>query len=161
MDLELSDHCHISGRHDYSNTKSRGPKVRSDVQTSYRTKTEVHKFFCCLTRSAIQMTPHERHGVSNHWQLLCLLNNLFKPYSKTTSKVCITGPLWGDDFPHKRPVSRKCFHVILLSWLYFGVCTSMLNSFNSEIPFPLTQQAPDTRHFVHFCLWNMQCYYKS
>ena len=35
-----------------------------------------------------------RHGVSNHLQLDCLFNNLFRPTSKKTSKLCFSYPLW-------------------------------------------------------------------
>ena len=39
---------------------------------------------------------HEHHGISNHWQLDCLSNSLFRITSQKTSKLCITDPLWGE-----------------------------------------------------------------
>ena len=36
---------------------------------------------------------HERHGISHHWQLNCLLNSLLRLITNETSKVCITGSL--------------------------------------------------------------------
>ena len=62
----------------------------------------------------------ERDGVSNHRRLDCLLNRLFRRRSKKTSKLRITGlwegnPRWLVDFPHKRPVTRKCFHLMTTS----------------------------------------------
>ena len=37
----------------------------------------------------ITVTSHERHGVSNHWQLHCLFNNSFRLIAKKTSKLHI------------------------------------------------------------------------
>ena len=39
---------------------------------------------------------HERYGTSNHQQFNCLPNRLSRAASKTTSKLGITGPLWGE-----------------------------------------------------------------
>ena len=39
----------------------------------------------------MRVTSHERHGVSNHWQLDYSANNLFKRIWNATSKPCITG----------------------------------------------------------------------
>ena len=42
----------------------------------------------------ITMTSHEHLSFSNHRQLHCLFNRLFKLTSRKTSKFCITSPLW-------------------------------------------------------------------
>ena len=42
----------------------------------------------------IKMTSHEPHIFSDHRQLDCLFNNLFKLTLKKTSKLRISGPLW-------------------------------------------------------------------
>ena len=39
---------------------------------------------------------HEGHGISSHQHLDCLLNNLTWLTRKRTSKLHITGPLWGE-----------------------------------------------------------------
>ena len=64
-----------------------------------------------LVRYCITSTLHKGHGISNH-----------QPANiKQTSKLCITGPLWGNPpvtggFPHKGPVIWHCFHVMRSSW---------------------------------------------
>ena len=40
----------------------------------------------------LQWRHNERHGVSNHRQLHCLINRMLR----RTSKLCVTGPLSGD-----------------------------------------------------------------
>ena len=55
---------------------------------------------------------HMIHGVSNHWQLSCLFNHLFRHRSKKTSKCRVTGLCEGNlpataGFPHKWPVTWK------------------------------------------------------
>ena len=64
------------------------------------------------------VTLHWRHndhdGVSNHQPHGCLLNRLFRPRSKKTSKLCVTGLCAGNsrgpvNSPHKWPVTRKMF----------------------------------------------------
>ena len=72
-------------------------------------------------------TLHWRHngrdGVSNHQRHDCLLNGLFRRRSNNTSKLCVTG-LWEGsspgpvNYPHRWPVTRKCFHLITSSWFY-------------------------------------------
>ena len=44
----------------------------------------------------IIMTSQKRYGISNHWHLDCLLNNLFGLSRGETSKIRDTVPLWGD-----------------------------------------------------------------
>ena len=62
----------------------------------------------------ITMTPHDRHYVSNHRQLNCLLNSLFRYTWKThqSSELLALGWTGTVDFPHKSPVTRKCGHII-------------------------------------------------
>ena len=64
------------------------------------------------------ITLHWRHndydGVSNHHPNGCLLNRLFTPRSKKTSKLRVTGLCVGNspgpvNSPHKGPVTRKMF----------------------------------------------------
>ena len=61
---------------------------------------------------------HEQHGNSDHWQLHSLCNSLSRLTSMKTSKLCITGPLWGEPtggFPllkasNSESVSMLCHH---------------------------------------------------
>ena len=55
-----------------------------------------------------------RDGVSNHQPHHCLFNRLFRRRSKKTSKLCVTGLVWGIhrwpmNSSHKWPVTRKMF----------------------------------------------------
>ena len=72
-------------------------------------------------RQCITVRLQERHGISNNWQLDCLLNSLFRVGTQKQSKLRITGPLWGEwvDFTHKRPVMWK-----VLPWEMRGIMTS-------------------------------------
>ena len=63
---------------------------------------------------------NERDGVPNHWRLYCLLHRLFGRRSKKTCKIRATGLCEGNPpgtsgSPHKGPVTRKCFHSMMLS----------------------------------------------
>ena len=55
--------------------------------------------------------PHNDHdGVSNHQPHGCLLNRLFRLWSKKTSKFRVPGLCVGNSpVPHKGPVTRKMF----------------------------------------------------
>ena len=44
--------------------------------------------YICRTRNS---RNNERDGVSNYWRLDCLFNRLFRPRSKKTSKLRVTG----------------------------------------------------------------------
>ena len=64
---------------------------------------------------ALQWRHNDRNGISNHQDLDCLLNHLFRHRSKKTSKLRVTGlckenpPVTGR-FPfYKGPVTRKMF----------------------------------------------------
>ena len=58
----------------------------------------------------MRVMSHERHYGSCHRQLDCMFNNLLGLTAKATSKLYITGPLWGGstgypgESPHKGPV---------------------------------------------------------
>ena len=57
---------------------------------------------------------NERGGVSNHRHLDCLLNRLFRRWSKKTSKLRVTGLCEGNspvtvNSPHKGPVTWQMF----------------------------------------------------
>ena len=52
----------------------------------------------------ITVTSHGHHGVSNHQQLTCLINRLFRRTSKT---FCEGNPSVTGGSPHKRPVTRQ------------------------------------------------------
>ena len=74
-----------------------------------------------MSQYDITMTSYGRHGVSNHRQILCSFNRLPRITSKKTSKIRVTGPLWGElrcpmDSPHNRRVTWKKFHVMTYSW---------------------------------------------
>ena len=43
--------------------------------------------------TGITMTSHECHDVSNHRNLYCLLNNMFKLITRKTYELCIADPL--------------------------------------------------------------------
>ena len=56
---------------------------------------------------SLQWQHNERHGISNHRHLSCLLNRLFRVRSKETSKLGVTGLCEGNtlgtgDFPAQR-----------------------------------------------------------
>ena len=62
--------------------------------------------------NALQWRHNERYGVSNHQQVDCLLNRLFKRRSKKTSKLRVTGLSEGnslvtDEFPTQRASSAE------------------------------------------------------
>ena len=73
----------------------------------------------------ITVTSHERHGVSNQRWHECLLNSRFQVTANSTSKIHISGSLWGNrrspvDSPHKGPVVQKAFtcHDAMMTSLY-------------------------------------------
>ena len=71
--------------------------------------------------STLQWRYNGRDGISNHRRHDCLLNLLSRLRSKKTSKLRVTGLCdgihrWPVNFPHKRPVMRKYFHLMTSSW---------------------------------------------
>ena len=74
--------------------------------------------FITTVMACSKMTLHWRHndhgGVSNHQPYHWLLNRLFRPRSKKTSKLRVIGLCAGNspgpvNSPHKWPVTRKMF----------------------------------------------------
>ena len=62
----------------------------------------------------ITMVSHERHGVSNHQQLNCLLNSLFRLITKKIPRHCITNTLQGEStsgLASQRASNDKRFNV--------------------------------------------------
>ena len=69
---------------------------------------------CILAIYPLRWRHNERNGISNHQPHDCLRNRLFRPRSKETSKLRVTGLCEGNSpvtngFPHKGPVTRKMF----------------------------------------------------
>ena len=69
---------------------------------------------------SLRWRHNERDSVSNHRRLHCLLNCWFRRRSKKTSQLRVTGFCAGkSQVPgnslHKRPVKRKCFHLMTSS----------------------------------------------
>ena len=70
--------------------------------------------WCIQLFPPIAVMSHEHHSISNHQQLDCMINRLFRLTSKKTPKFCASLiPWWGGspsvDFPHKGPVMQKVF----------------------------------------------------
>ena len=76
--------------------------------------------FCYATRTfqyieyALWWRNNDHDSVSNHQPHECLFNRLFRPRSKKTSKLRVTGLCVGNspapvNSPHKGPVTRKMF----------------------------------------------------
>ena len=63
---------------------------------------------------ALHWRHNDHDSISNHQPHGCLLNRLFRPRSKKTSKLRVTGLCAGNspgpvNSPHKGPVTRKMF----------------------------------------------------
>ena len=76
--------------------------------------------------TSLQWRHNGHHGISNHQPHDCLLNRLFKPQIKKTSKLGVTGLCEGNSpvtgwFSAQRPVTRKMFlfdDVIMMKWYF-------------------------------------------
>ena len=86
----------------------------------------------------LQWCHNEHDGVSNHWRLDGLLNRLVRRKSRKTSKLRVTGPLWGEFTSHRlfsfddvimHKKNHKLKHV-LISWLncYYTALTKFATS---------------------------------
>ena len=69
---------------------------------------------CSESLHSLQWRHNERHDVTNHGCLDCLLSRLFRRRSKKTSKLLVTGLYEGNPpvaggFPSQTPVTRKLF----------------------------------------------------
>ena len=96
------------------------------------------------------MTSHERHDASNHQQIYCLFNSLFKLTTKNTSKVDIIGLLGWEavlvlvDSPHTGPILWKVFpchengldpgsrQVAACSWWPAAKCQQVISCWNLD-----------------------------
>ena len=62
----------------------------------------------------IRMTAYECYGISNQWQIVCVLNSLFRLTTKKLWMVCITGPL--------REESTRANNVEIIWWHNVIMC---------------------------------------
>ena len=85
-------------------------------------------YHCIISFYETHMTLQWRHdkldGVSNHQPRYCLLKRLFRRRSeKNQSSASLTFVRgihrWPVNSSHKRPVTRKCFHLTTSSWYIF------------------------------------------
>ena len=88
-----------------------------------------------IIRSPLHWRHNDHDGVSNHQPHGCLLNRLFRRRSKKTSKLRVTGLCVGNspglvNFPHKGPVTRKCFHLMTSSC--FGSVDTLIYYLNTR-----------------------------
>ena len=102
--------------------------------------------FCCKTylkqwKCPLQWRHNERHGVSNHWRLHCLLNCW--PRSKKTSKPRVTGPFAGNslvtgEFPAQKASNAENVSILMTSsWSHWSqglkaVTSTAFNTFSND-----------------------------
>ena len=94
------------------------------ITTNHNKACTICKFFG--VRLVITLTSHEHHDVSNHWQLDCSFNSLFRLTTKKISELHITDPLWGESTSDwwipliKGPIMRKVFphHGIIMYCIF-------------------------------------------
>ena len=70
-----------------------------------------------LQELRITVTPHERHGVSNHWQPHSLFNRLLKGTSKKTLKSALLF-LWQKStagFPSQKANKTEIYYIMTSS----------------------------------------------
>ena len=73
---------------------------------------------------SLRWRHNERDGVSDHQPRDCLLNRLFRRRWKKTPKIRVTGlcvgnsPVTGEFPAHKGQWRRKCFHLMMSSWMW-------------------------------------------
>ena len=96
----------------------------------------------------LQWCHNERHGVSNHRRLYCLLNRLLRPRSKKASKLRVTGLCEGNspvtgEFPTQRASnaenvfiwwrhhaqSKVCTQISMCLYMYILFVTILLHIF--------------------------------
>ena len=99
-----------------------------------------------FNEKALQWYHNERHGVSNHRRLNCLLNRLFRRTSKKTSKLRFTGLCEGNSlvaggFPLQR-VSKA--ENVLIWWRHLDDC--IYSSFSRKMSL-----SPARCRFQHSC----------
>ena len=81
----------------------------------------MHLFKLSRYFNSFHWRHNERDGVSNHQPHDCLRDCLFRHRSKKTSKLRATGLCAGNspspvNSPHRRPVTRKAFHLMTSSY---------------------------------------------
>ena len=104
----LSDEC-IVRLHIWVARTQRSSSVREDTSLDilryphFQDRDENYDYITAVS--------HDNYSVRTHRQLDCLFKNLFRPTTKKTSKVHITGSLLGKsvDSPHEEPVKQKAF----------------------------------------------------
>ena len=100
---------------------------------------------------------NERHGISNHRRLNCLLNRLFRCRSKKTSKLRVTDLCEGNSpvtggFPSLRPVTRKIFQcdgVIIWQLLSHHTATE---TYFDDLLIPLLQPRVTKNKYTFLCV---------
>ena len=75
------------------------------------------------------VTSYVRYGVSDHWRLDCLFNNLFGLTTKKTSKRRITSPLEAIVFPHNsKMITSSNGNIFRVTGPFVGNSSSPVNS---------------------------------
>ena len=64
--------------------------------------------FVLILNWFVAMTSHYHHGISNHCLVNHLLSSLICLTTNETSKLCITGPLWGESTRTTNETSKLC-----------------------------------------------------
>ena len=72
------------------------PISLSVISLSNHAWTKLNQYQTKPTIHIITVKSHEHHCISNHQHLNCLFNSLFRLTPMETSKLCITGPMWGE-----------------------------------------------------------------
>ena len=94
---------------------------------------EIQSIFCELQIWPLQWRHNERHGISNHRRLECLLNRLFRCRSKKASKPRVTGLCEGNspvagEIPAQRASNAEMYHLMTSSLvLTIVLCFSLFN----------------------------------
>ena len=134
LDLRLNKRLSKQSTYRWFETPSRSLWRHSNVTALLRYRTALIFFvtlplLCYISwpnwwpwdvESSSQWRHNERHGVSNHRRLDCLLRSLFRGRFKKTSKLHVTclcegkSPAIGE-FPPQRASNRKCFHLMTSS----------------------------------------------
>ena len=94
------------------------PKYLIDAEAIWST---LQQLFWTLTIEPLQWHHKDHDSISNHQPHGCLLNLLLRHRSKKTSKLRVTGLVWGihrnRGIPRtKGQLREKCFHLMTSSW---------------------------------------------
>ena len=82
-----------------------------------------------LIMNFVMMSQH--HVVSNHQQLVCLLNSLFRLTAPSNHHLCITGPLW-----------EECQHWLVVSLHKGQLCKNFPVSSHQHLIQGFSQEGP-------------------